>query len=83
MQARVAKCNERISLEIEVSGQPQPAVEWYKDDKPLQAAQISEHKISSSGNFHKLVIEKGKSRSEMNSSQHIFLKYQIHFLYSV
>lgn len=59
LQARVAKCNERISLEIEVSGEPKPTVEWWKDDKPLRADQMSGHKMSSSGNFHKLVIEKG------------------------
>lgn len=64
LQARVAKCNERVSLEIEVSAQPEPTVEWFKDDKPLQTAQISPHKISSSGNFHKLVIEKGKIEIE-------------------
>lgn len=60
LQAKVAKSGERVVMDIEVSGTPQPNVTWYKDDKPLPEANITTHKISSSGNCHTLVIEKGK-----------------------
>lgn len=60
LQAKVAKCGERIVMDIEVSGTPQPEISFFKDDKPLEIAQISAHKLSSSENCHKLVIEKGK-----------------------
>lgn len=59
LQAKVAKSGERVNMDIEVSGTPQPKVEWFKDDKPLEEANVSAHKITSSGNCHKLVIEKG------------------------
>lgn len=60
LQAKVAKCGERVVMDIEVSGTPQPIVTWYKDDKPLHEANISKHKITSSGNSHTFTIEKGK-----------------------
>lgn len=46
-------------MDVEVSGTPSPTVTFYKDDKDLQTAKISQHKVSSIGNCHKLVIEKG------------------------
>lgn len=60
LQAQVAKCGERVRMDIEVSGTPQPTVTWYKDGKPLNEANISTHKISSSGNSRTFTIEKGK-----------------------
>lgn len=60
LQAKVAKTGERVVMDIEVSGTPQPTVTWYKDDKPLHETDISTHKITSSGNSHTLTIEKGK-----------------------
>lgn len=59
LQAKVAKCGERVLMDIEVSGTPSPIVTWYKDDKPLYEANVSTHKITSSGNSHTLIIEKG------------------------
>lgn len=48
-------------LEVEVTGMPDPAIEWFKDDKPLEQAGISEHSIRNFGNTHTLIIEKGKN----------------------
>lgn len=58
--SKIAKCGERVAMDIEVSGTPSPTVVWYKDDKELHTAPISAHKVSSIGNCHKLVIDKGK-----------------------
>lgn len=60
LQAKVAKLGERVVMDIEVSGIPEPIVTWHKDDKPLIEAIISKHKIQSIGNSHTLIIEKGK-----------------------
>lgn len=59
LQAKVAKNGERVIMDIEVSGTPEPKVTWFKDDKPLIEANLSAHKITSSGNCHTLIIEKG------------------------
>ncbi|XP_055314991.1 uncharacterized protein LOC129575416 isoform X3 [Sitodiplosis mosellana] len=58
LQAKVAKCGERVIMDIEVSGIPPPTITFYKDDKPLHESNISAHKIRSSGNCYTLVIEK-------------------------
>lgn len=60
LQAKVAKLGERVVMDIEVSGFPEPIVTWHKDDKSLIEAIISKHKIQSIGNSHTLIIEKGK-----------------------
>lgn len=59
LQAKVAKSGERVIMDIEVSGTPQPIVTWFKDDKPLEEANVSAHKITSCANCHTLIIEKG------------------------
>ncbi|XP_031619553.1 muscle M-line assembly protein unc-89 isoform X2 [Contarinia nasturtii] len=58
LQAKVAKNGDRVLMDIEVSGTPQPNITWYKDGKPLDDANISAHKIISSGNCHTLIFEK-------------------------
>lgn len=59
LQAKVAKLGERIAMDVEVSGVPDVVVSWYKDDKPIENANISSHKIQRSGSCHNLIIEKG------------------------
>lgn len=66
LQAKVAKLCERVVMDIEVSGIPDPIVTWHKDDKPLNEANISIHRIQSLGNSHTLIIEKGN----FNQSKH-------------
>lgn len=60
LQAKVAKIGERVWMDIEVSGTPQPVVTWYKDDKPLHEANISTHHITTNANSYTLIIEKGE-----------------------
>lgn len=66
LQAKVAKLGERVVMDIEVSGIPEPIVTWHKDDKSLIEVIISKHKIQSIGNSHTLIIEKGKVSSISN-----------------
>lgn len=67
-------------MDIEVSGTPQPNVTWYKDDKLLHEANISTHKITSSGNCYTLVIEKGKKISHISNC---FNNYCFYFFLTV
>lgn len=55
----MAKIGERVWMDIEVSGTPQPLVTFYKDDKPIGEAIISKHNITTNGNSYTLIIEKG------------------------
>ncbi|XP_017464232.1 PREDICTED: myosin-binding protein C, slow-type-like [Rhagoletis zephyria] len=48
-------------MEVEVTGLPEPTVVWMKDDKPIQEAGVSQHRLLSQGNSYKLIIEKGES----------------------
>lgn len=59
LQAKMAKSGERVIMDVECSGIPQPEVTWFKDDRPLHEANVTMHKITSSGNCHTLTIEKG------------------------
>ncbi|XP_067644771.1 uncharacterized protein zormin isoform X1 [Eurosta solidaginis] len=59
LQAQAVKTGEKIIMEIEVTGLPEPTVVWMKDDKPLQEAGVSQHRLISQGNSYKLIIEKG------------------------
>lgn len=74
LQAKVAKNGERVVMDIEVSGTPQPIVTWFKDDKPLHDANISTHKVTSSGNSHTLTIEKGNCQI---NRQTLKMKYEM------
>ncbi|XP_036337176.1 titin homolog isoform X4 [Rhagoletis pomonella] len=61
LQAQVVKRGEKIIMEVEVTGLPEPTVVWMKDDKPIQEAGVSQHRLLSQGNSYKLIIEKGES----------------------
>lgn len=58
LQAQVAKRGERVLMDVEVSGIPDPTVTWYKNNQLLDPA---EYKVKKSGNNYTLVIEKGKA----------------------
>ncbi|XP_069967904.1 uncharacterized protein zormin isoform X6 [Bactrocera oleae] len=60
LQAQVVKRGEKIIMEVEVTGLPEPTVTWMKDDKPIQEAGVSQHRLLSQGNSYKLIIEKGQ-----------------------
>lgn len=56
LQAQVAKRGERVLMDVEVSGIPDPVIQWYKNNHLLGP---TEYKIKKSGNNYQLVIEKG------------------------
>lgn len=59
LQAQVIKKGERVNMEVEVTGTPEPTVTWYKDNIPIAQALQSGYKVKTVGNSHTLVIEKG------------------------
>lgn len=61
LQAQVAKRGERVLMDVEVSGIPDPVIQWYKNNQLLDP---TEYKIKKSGNNHQLIIEKGKTNSK-------------------
>lgn len=61
LNAKIAKLGDRVLLDIEVSGTPNPTVTWYKDEKPIDTANLSTYKLLIQGNSHTLIIEKGIS----------------------
>lgn len=67
LQAQVSKKGEKLVMEVEVTGLPEPTVTWLKDDKPLQDAGISAHRLLAQGNSYRLIIEKGTSYGQILS----------------
>ncbi|KAH8366022.1 hypothetical protein KR093_008411 [Drosophila rubida] len=61
LQAQVSKKGEKLIMEVEVTGLPEPTVTWLKDDKPLKEALLSEHRLLAQGNSHKLIIERAQT----------------------
>ncbi|XP_032573914.1 titin isoform X8 [Drosophila sechellia] len=61
LQAQVSKKGEKLTMEVEVTGLPEPTVTWLKDDKPLKDAGISEHRLLAQGNSYRLIIEKAQT----------------------
>ncbi|XP_017842324.1 titin isoform X1 [Drosophila busckii] len=61
LQAQVSKKGEKLIMEVEVTGLPEPTVTWLKDDKPLQDAGLSEHRLLAQGNSYKLIIERAQT----------------------
>lgn len=61
LQAQVVKRNERVLLDVEVSGTPDPTVTWFKDNKPLKDVMASDYTIKQSGNNYTLIIGSGRS----------------------
>uniref|UniRef100_A0A1B0CIV6 Ig-like domain-containing protein n=2 Tax=Lutzomyia longipalpis TaxID=7200 RepID=A0A1B0CIV6_LUTLO len=55
---QIAKLGERVIMDVEITGLPEPTVTWYKDDLPLNEASLSQHKVQKMGNCYKLIIEK-------------------------
>ncbi|XP_075160113.1 zormin isoform X7 [Haematobia irritans] len=60
LQAQVMKKNEKIVMEVEVTGLPAPTVVWMKDEKPLNEVEISQHRLLVNGNCHTLIIERAQ-----------------------
>lgn len=58
LQAQVVKRGERVNMEVEITGTPEPTVTWFKDDVPIKE-RPSELRIKQQGNCYMLIIDKG------------------------
>lgn len=59
LQAQVLKRGDRVIMEVEITGTPDPTVTWHKDGLPMKDWLKDGLKIRTQGNCHTLVIEKG------------------------
>nr|CAD7455194.1 unnamed protein product [Timema tahoe] len=59
LQAQMVKSGERVVMEVEATGTPDPTVSWYKDDiKILGAVPGGKFRTKIQGNCYTLIIEK-------------------------
>lgn len=59
LQAQVVKKGDRVIMEVEITGTPEPSVTWYKDDLPI-SANPPEIRMKQQGNCYLMLIDKGK-----------------------
>lgn len=59
LQAQVVKKGDRVLMEVEITGSPEPTVTWYKDDEII-FEYPPEIRIKSQGDCYMLMIDKGK-----------------------
>ncbi|XP_051161941.1 muscle M-line assembly protein unc-89 isoform X2 [Leptopilina boulardi] len=57
LQAQVVKHGDRVMMEVEITGTPEPTVRWYKDDVPLRE-RPPEIRMKQQGNCYLLLIDK-------------------------
>lgn len=58
LQAQVIKNGEKAIMDVEVTGMPEPKVNWFKDDQPF-VPPSENYRLVQQGNCYKLIIEKG------------------------
>ncbi|XP_044588390.1 uncharacterized protein LOC123267682 isoform X4 [Cotesia glomerata] len=59
LQAQVVKKGERVIMEVEITGTPEPTVTWYKDDEPLIDV---DGQLKQIGNCYLLIIDAAEKR---------------------
>ncbi|CAL1681894.1 unnamed protein product [Lasius platythorax] len=59
LKAQVAKKSDRVVMEVEITGIPEPTVNWYKNDVPINE-RPPELRIIQQGNCYILLIDKVK-----------------------
>ncbi|XP_014601997.1 PREDICTED: uncharacterized protein LOC106785786 isoform X2 [Polistes canadensis] len=59
LQAQVVKRGDRVLMEVEITGTPEPTVNWYKDDIPIKE-QPPTLRIRQQGNCYILQIDKAE-----------------------
>ncbi|XP_076170517.1 uncharacterized protein LOC143148247 isoform X3 [Ptiloglossa arizonensis] len=57
LQAQVVKRGDRVNMEVEITGTPEPTVTWFKDDIPIKE-RPPELRIKQQGNCYMLIIDK-------------------------
>uniref|UniRef100_A0A182QL10 Ig-like domain-containing protein n=1 Tax=Anopheles farauti TaxID=69004 RepID=A0A182QL10_9DIPT len=58
LQAQTARNGDRIVLDVEVSGTPEPSVAWYRDGRPVQEALVpGSYALQQVGPCFKLIFE--------------------------
>ena len=60
LQAQVVKKSDRILMDVEITGTPEPKVSWFKDDIPVEQSMVSEYSLQQVGISYKLIIDDGK-----------------------
>lgn len=63
LQAQVIKKGDRLIMEVEITGTPEPTVTWNKDDQPLENVLKEGFRTKTQGNGHILIIDKGNNIS--------------------
>lgn len=58
LQAQIVKSGDRVIMEIEVTGTPDPEISWFKENQQIFTG--PNYRIKIQGNSHSLIIEKGK-----------------------
>lgn len=59
LQAQVVKKGDRLIMEVEVTGTPEPTITWHKDNMPIESILKSSYRTKTQGNCHTLIIDKG------------------------
>lgn len=60
LQAQVIKKGDRIIMEVEVTGTPEPTVTWYKDGQPVEDCLKNDYRVKTAGQSHTLIIDNGR-----------------------
>ncbi|CAG9824336.1 unnamed protein product [Phaedon cochleariae] len=60
LQAQVIKKGDRVIMEVEVTGTPEPTVTWFRDGVPVEDSLKDGYKVKTMGQCHTLVIEKAE-----------------------
>lgn len=58
LQTQIVKVGEKVIMDVEVTGLPEPEVKWFKDDVLIQ--NHPRYKLQQIGNCYKLIIEQSK-----------------------
>lgn len=74
LQTQIVKEGERVVMDVEITGLPEPHVKWFKDQCPI-SADHPRYKLQQLGNCHKLIIDS----SELISPEFMFFNYYILF----
>ncbi|KFB35631.1 titin [Anopheles sinensis] len=58
LQAQTVRGGDRVVLDVEVTGTPEPSVAWFRDDRPVQETLVlGSYALQQVGSCHKLIFE--------------------------